>query len=228
MVYIVPALLAIVLVEAILSGRWYEPYFRAGFVIYRNSMQLADSLNEPLSAERLTDHFRGGFGPSLQFHELAHDEIAFREALFELKLFSYSPVMHGLIRHRPESHLLVVEGRANWFTVAFTVTVLCFVAQRLDAWPAVPFLAAILGAIYAIQVKRYGSVARCAAERNPPVVEPGSELGRARVGHGGGCPPGGRSRVLVLRRMTGALLERHNNALNLTSGAWQAGAPLAG
>lgn len=165
MTYVVPALVALALLEAILAARWYGPYFTTGLVIYRSTVPLDGSVEVAVSAERLTKQFRGGFGPSLEFHDLSPDDIGFRETLFELKLFSYTPVMHGLLRHQKERHLVTVEGRANWFTMVFSVGAIALVALQPVAWPVLPFLAVFLGGIYAVQVRRYDSVARAAAEK---------------------------------------------------------------
>jgi hypothetical protein len=165
----------------ILSGRWYEPYFARGLVIYRNVVSLG-STRLGLSADQLRQQLRGGLGPSLDFHELSPNTIAFREALFELKLFSYTPVMHGLLRYDQQAHAVTVEGRANWFTVAFSVLVLAFVWHRPEAWPVVGFLAVVLGGIYAVQAGRFRTVARCVTGAAPTLaLEPPGRKWRSLV-----------------------------------------------
>jgi hypothetical protein len=110
------------------------------------------------SVEDLTAAFRGGLGPSLAFRSIGIEEVAFREAFFELRLFTYTPVMHGLVRIEPATQHVEVEGRANWFSVVFTLLAAAFVWERPEAWPILIFLAALLGGIYKFQGTRFRRV----------------------------------------------------------------------
>ena len=124
MTYVVPGLFALILVEALASSRWWRPYFTNGLVVYRQSVPLGHSAPSLPGVEQLALRFRGGLGPSLAFREIGPGEVAFREVLFELKLLTYTPVMHGLMRLRRESQQVEIAGRANWFPIVF-----CLVTQ---------------------------------------------------------------------------------------------------
>lgn len=175
---IVLALLVVLLAELVAACFWYATYFRIGLVVYRKVLQRTSDTDTTALHERLTERFRGGIGPSLMFHELAPGEIAFREACFELRFLTYTPVMHGLLRLPPQSHLVKVEGRASWFIIAFSASVVGLVAAHLDAWPMLPFLAAILASIYFVQARSYGKVARFVADGAPDVALSDHQLRR--------------------------------------------------
>ncbi len=162
MQYGFPVLLAILAIEMIAASSWWQPYFTSGIRLYRSVVTTATAIRA-LDVAGLAEHFRGGLGPSLQFRELATGLVAFRETMFELKLFTYTPVMHGLLIVRPDSGEVVVEGRANWFTVGFTVFAGAFVAGVRDAWPILPFLCLLLVGIGMVQVKTYRKVGVVAA-----------------------------------------------------------------
>jgi hypothetical protein len=162
--YIVPGLFGLILVEALASGTWWRPYFTNGLVVYREVVPLGHSGASVPGAEELSARFRGGLGPSLAFREIGPGEIAFRQVLFELKLFTYTPVMHGLIRLKPESQQVEINGRANWFSIAFCLVMAAFVWSTPEAWPILVFLALLLVVIGSLQVSLYRKVAFFIAE----------------------------------------------------------------
>ena len=132
--------------------------------------------------EALASHFRGRLGPSLVFRQLESGEVAFREASFELKLLSYTPVMHGLLLAVPGSTECVVEGRANWFSLAFSLWMASFVLSRPEAWPILLVLVALVGGIEAVQATTYREVAKFAVEGvTAQQRDAGSSTWRGRV-----------------------------------------------
>jgi hypothetical protein len=162
--YAVPGLLVILLIEILLTSRWWPPYFTRGLVVYRRSLALTGSVGSFPSVDSLAQRFRGTFGPSLVFAQLSPGLLAFREKVFEFRLVSYTPVMHGLLRLRLESSHLDVEGRANWSPIAFSVAMLIFLRDFPDAWPMLGFLLAFLGGVGALQANQYAKVAAFVAE----------------------------------------------------------------
>jgi hypothetical protein len=165
--YAVPGLFAVLLTEAWAASRWWPPYFTNGLVVYRRSIPWTRSVMPLPGVESLAQRFRGGLGPSLVFCELGPGEVAFREKLFESRLFNYTPVMHGLLRLRPESGHVEVEGRANWFTIAFCLVFASFLWGFPGAWPMLGFLTVLLGGIGGVQATQYAKVATFVAEGEP-------------------------------------------------------------
>jgi len=165
--YAVPGLFVVLLIEAWAASRWWPPYFISGVVVYRRSILWTRSVASLPAVESLAQRFRGGLGPSLVFCEIGPGEIAFREKLFEFRLLNYTPVMHGLLRLRPESGRVEVEGRANWFTIAFCLVFATFLWGFPGAWPMLGFLVVLLGGIGSVQATQYAKVATFVAEGAP-------------------------------------------------------------
>jgi hypothetical protein len=102
--------------------------------------------------------------PSVVFRAIAPEEIAFRERFFELRFFSYTPVMHGLIRFDDHSQTVTVRGHANAFPLCFLALAVgsCLSGPSVEgfevlflAWAAVVF-----GMLYVIQAARFNAVCK--------------------------------------------------------------------
>ena len=151
--YAVLTLLIVFLVQTIAEAAWYPPYFRHGLVIYRWQRLPTSPVIADLSEATLEASFRGVFGPSQLFRQIGPGEFAFRHPTLEFRLLTYTPLMHGLLRVEP--HFVQVEGRANWFTVAFVGWIFAFVWQVRESWPFLVFAALFLGAgLLAAQIAR--------------------------------------------------------------------------
>ena len=147
---------AVALIEVVLSGTWSPFYFTRGLPLFRRKVAIP-SLGA-LVEERLEQAHAGGLVPPLLFRRLSGTEIAFREKALAIRLLSHTPVMHGLIRQDRDEGNVYVIGLANWFPLAFAVF---FMAMTLHWDPTcLIFLFLVLGLIYAIQARRYASVAR--------------------------------------------------------------------
>ncbi len=161
---LMPFVLAgIALLEMVASALWWAPYFRGGLRLFREELSAIVPVWHLPTIASLEERFARGLGPSLSFRALDSGEIAFRERAFELRLFSYAPVMHGLIRINPETRSVVVEGRANWFPLLFASGIFTFVWRRPGSWQVAPFLVAFLALIYWVQRRLYRRVGRCVA-----------------------------------------------------------------
>jgi hypothetical protein len=168
--YVLPILAIVFLVEIVLRSRWYPPYFTRGILVFRTSRPVATFAHGAELPDTLANRFRASFGPSLLFHRLPSGEIAFREPAFELKLFSYTPVMHGLLRLSEQDRVVEVEGRANWFVLALSAFFVFLAAGFPEGWALLIFAGLILGYIYSIQVRVYGKVADSVAQGAPPTA----------------------------------------------------------
>ena len=156
--------LAVFAVEAFLSSRWLPSYFRSGPIVFSQrivSRALPSSgLPQPVTLEF---EMRSAFAPPLQFRALSPGEIAFREELFEVRLFGYSPVMHGHIEARPLESSVFVRGRLNWSALVLFVTLALFLHGRGLVELMVLLLAAF-ASLYLIQAWRYRRVGAVLAE----------------------------------------------------------------
>ena len=147
--------LASTLAEASIAGLWYPPYYRSGIPVFKKEFHFPLVLSTKLNIDRLDSEFQSGFTSSIVFREIGEDEYAFREALLQIRFLSYPPLMHGHILIKPRRGMVTVVGRLYW-----TVFAVMFVALWPPDWvlEIVPFLVAILFALYAIQAYRFNKV----------------------------------------------------------------------
>jgi hypothetical protein len=141
----------------VLSLRWNRAYFTIGLPIFVWRVERAGGLVD-LSLEDLARSGATAAGPSLVFHRLGPDAIAFREKPFSGSFLHYTPIMHGVIRHRVEESSVVVMGLANWYAVALVAAFASLLGKSfLDIAPLVAF---VFAAIYLIQAVRFTRVAQ--------------------------------------------------------------------
>lgn len=157
MEYLFPLILLVAIAEIALSGTWAEFYFRRGLPLFRRRVQLPGI--PALAEEELAAAHSGGLSAPLVFKRFSAHEVAFREKAFGFHLFSYTPIMHGLIRYEPEEGCIHVIGWANWFILALAALSVWMFRDINDIMFPV-FLVGVVGVIYAIQAHRYSSVAR--------------------------------------------------------------------
>ena len=149
------ALVVLALIELVLSGSFSRPYFRFGIPIFIVRLP-ARERGLPDFEERLESEFSSGLTPPLVFRRFSPTEVGFRERAFGWRVFSYTPVMHGLIRLAPSEGTVYVIGWLNWFTAAFVAALIAF-SQLEPIFPI--FAAGVIVLIYIIQSRRYRAVA---------------------------------------------------------------------
>jgi len=117
------AVLAVIFIlETILSWSWVAPYFRHGIPIFSKTVPFCVLTSSTAISEQLSRELQRGFWRSQEFHPISEDAVAFREKAFEFRImFSYTPIMHGLIAMSPLERIIVVKGFLNWFFIAFSV-----------------------------------------------------------------------------------------------------------
>jgi hypothetical protein len=157
------ALIAITIAETVLAARWNRAYFRSGLLIFRQRIGFVGAIQSLPAAAHLDALLKGRWGPSLLFRELSPGELAFREALFEFRLLSYTPIMHGHIEALPAELVVLVEGRLNWSTLGF-VLMIALVLDRASSLVFLPFFVVVVGLIYLIQALRYRRVTTALVE----------------------------------------------------------------
>lgn len=162
--WLLPAVLVVLTLEIFLSGVWVGFYFRNGLPLFQRRVQIVQTFAHIPEPKQLEELLKRKYMPPLVFRKLDLYTYAFREKLFELSLFSYTPVMHGLLSFHPEKAEVVVTGFANWFVFAFCFAVVILSREWLDPLFIV-FPAAIVGAIYVFQSRRYAAVADIAVEQ---------------------------------------------------------------
>ena len=160
--------LAITIVEIVLSARWNLFYFTVGLPIFMRRVDRVVTVAE-LSLDELQQSTATVAGTPILFRRLAPDTIAFREKPFGGSMH-YMPIMHGLIRRRAEEASVVVLGFANWYIVAL---ILMFaVLTGKDFLDVAPYLLGAVAIVYLIQSVRYSRVVKVL--RRPQPVQEGS------------------------------------------------------
>lgn len=120
---IVPPIIIIFItlfLELHLSSGWNRFYFTKGIALFKRSIPLAYSPN--LSSETLSMNFNKESSHAMVFHQLSHEEIAFREEYQSFRLSSITPVIHGLIKYK-EGNLEII-GLLNWFPIVSSLVVI--------------------------------------------------------------------------------------------------------
>lgn len=160
--YAIPAgfivMVVIAVVEMILSARWNATYFTTGLPIFVRRVESMTRVEE-LSVEALEQGSKSFAGPSILFHQLTPDAIAFREK-YSGGFFHYTPVMRGLIRRRESDATISVIGFVNWWLLALLILLVWIF--KGDLRESI-FMAAMMGAVYLVQFVRYGRVAKAIA-----------------------------------------------------------------
>ena len=127
--FIFGSIFLLIIVELCLLGFWVPVYFQKGIPLFRKTFSYLSELNSEIIVNTLSEESKPGcLAPSMCFRKLNSSEIAFRERLFDFTLFTYTPVMHGIIRFDHNLNTVSVTGYANWFPFLF---ILIFVGNAL-------------------------------------------------------------------------------------------------
>ena len=153
---------AIAIVEIVLSAKWSRFYFTVGLPIFWRRVDRVIGLEDQSLHELLQVAATVAATPLL-FRRLAPDLIAFREKAFGGSIH-YTPIMHGVIRRRPEEATAVVLGLVNWYIVALIV--MFAILMGADFIGIVPYLVAAVSIVYLIQSVRYGRIAKALRRTN--------------------------------------------------------------
>ncbi len=147
---------AILFVEIVLSAKWNLFYFTRGLPIFIRRVDRVVTLEE-VSLDDLQKSTATVAGTPILFRRLSPEAIAFREKGLGGSIH-YMPIMHGLIRRRPEEASIVVLGMANWYIVALIV--LFAVLMGSDFLDVAPYLLGAVAVVYLIQSVRYSRIAK--------------------------------------------------------------------
>ena len=153
-------LISFLLIESILLLSWNRIYFRFGIPIFVKRIPFLGSLDEPFDAQYLEDNFEGVYVPNIFFRKIGSKECAFREKLCNFKIFSYIPVMRGLIRGDDGKKALCIIGYVNWYVVFFAMFALgSAIFYSIPSWTPMLILVALFYVTQAIRFKNIADVA---------------------------------------------------------------------
>ena len=148
-----------IIIEIWASAKWKAYYFLRGPVIFSKTFRVDSTDNLPELSKKLENNFRGTCFPSIIFKKFDQNVIAFREKLFEFVLVTYTPVMHGSVVVRNTGHEMTIEGRANWFPVAFSIF---WVTSSPSGAFGIYFIVGLMFVLYGIQYYRFTKVGEVA------------------------------------------------------------------
>ena len=154
--------LAITIVEIVLSAKWNRFYFTVGLPIFIRRVDRVTSLQDQSLHELLQVATTVAATPLL-FRRLGPDVIAFREKAFGGSIH-YTPIMHGVILRRPEEATAVVLGLVNWYIVALIAMFAILLGS--DIIDVLPYLLGAVSIIYLVQSVRYGRIAKALRRPN--------------------------------------------------------------
>jgi hypothetical protein len=155
----------LIIAEVVLSMKWNGFYCTRGLPIFVRRVESAANL-ESFPIETLEKASATAAGAPFQFRRLDPDTIAFRERSLG-GLMHYAPLMHGLIRKRPEEASVAVLGLVNWWAIGLIVFLVAILGRNI----AIIGLYAVgaLALLYFIQAVRYLRVAK-AIRKSAPIT----------------------------------------------------------
>jgi hypothetical protein len=125
-------------IEAVLLAFWVPAYFRRGIPVFREVLRIPCQPEE--IAATLSTQFTNTVSlPRLVFRQISEYEVAFQEAGGITPLWSYLPIMRGLICARPDGTTVVV-GILQWYPIVAAAAVAVGLAS---SGPAVVALALV-------------------------------------------------------------------------------------
>ena len=159
----------VALAEIGLSTAWSKMYFMFGLPVFVKKIPVNIHRAEIPPKDIFTTRFHSVWASSIGFKKIGPNMYGFREKTFQIKLFSYTPVMHGLLVFDHANHEVVVTGFANWFALGFSL--LWFILLMPPLFTDLPaalsfvlFSILVMGFLYAIQYSRFSEVADVAAQ----------------------------------------------------------------
>jgi hypothetical protein len=153
----------LIIAEVVLSIKWNRFYCTRGLPIFLRRAESAAKV-ESFPIETLEKASATAAGAPFQFRRLDANTIAFRERSLG-GLMHYAPLMHGLIRKRPEEASIAVVGLVNWWAIGLVVFLLAIL--RRDIAVIGLYAVGAFAVLYFIQAMRYLRVAK--AIRNAPI-----------------------------------------------------------
>jgi hypothetical protein len=171
-------LVIVILTELLMSGGWLPFYFRAGIPLFRRSFRFFEQ--PAISADNLAAAFTGGFLEPIIFHSISPQEIGFREKFWGLRLsFSYTAIMHGLIRIDNSQHEVSVTGYANWYILCLIAIIISYGLSSFgnDFWnfDVTLFLLLFFLFLYFIQFSRFTKIFRYLENEYSPYFRQGKK-----------------------------------------------------
>jgi hypothetical protein len=151
------AFLGALFLEALLLAFWIPGYYRRGIPVFREVVRRRAALSDDLVAA-LEARFAGGsLLPRLVFRRLSRHEIGFQEGAALFPLWTYLPMIRGLIRCEPNGRLVVV-GILLWYPIAAAVAVVVGlgpsgISTMASALAAVLVVTFVMGVLQAARLR---------------------------------------------------------------------------
>ena len=154
--------------DLVLSGLWVKVYFTRGLPIFRRSFDADPPHRQPPPINELQPALKSNVIHSLAMHALSQYEYAFRPTLIQLRVFDYTPTMHGLLRFDLNQRKVVVIGHANWLLILLTAMSVFIFISSSELWVWAFFgggYTLIVGSLYLMDWRRYMRIGELAARR---------------------------------------------------------------
>ena len=160
-------LLAVIAVEATLSGTWVPRYFTVGIPVLWRRLDVASDRGPLPSAGAIEQELPHDPQDPIFVRELGGASYAFRERLSRSRRRSYMAIMRGVLRFDPARGQLSLVGHLNWSIFAGLV-VTAWILARSPLPPAMSLfvlvpLVVMLAGHYFMQRRRFLEVARVVA-----------------------------------------------------------------
>jgi hypothetical protein len=156
-------LVVLLVVEAVLLGSWIPWYYPRGLRGFTRVFErLSHTQLTTVPELALEARFSGGvLVPDFVFRRISDREVGFQERAASFRVWSYIPVMRGLISYQPERARIVVAGILQWYAIVAPLVVLaCAWGEGLAEAATVGVVSAIaIAGLWGLQSARFHDVA---------------------------------------------------------------------
>ena len=148
--YLFFGLMAVFVLDLVLSTLWFRPYYRWGIPIFRRTRSLESSAQELPSVGDLTTRFGNRFWSPIVFRRIAPNTYAFRHRVWG----GYTPVMYGVLTLDTASSVLTCVGKPTGFILAFTVATV-LIPVFMGMYPFSVVVVGVILGVYYLETKRF-------------------------------------------------------------------------
>lgn len=151
--FIIVAIVSIT--ESIMLVIFSKWYFQKGINIYKNIIHFQTESISKINVNIIEDIIRDSKYPSLKIKMIGSNKYALRESL----LFSYTPIMRGVITINDSDGLIIFDGLLNYYPIALflwviVLTIITYGVAIIFILMSFPFLLWV----YNLQSKRYKNI----------------------------------------------------------------------
>ena len=155
----------IIVSELLMSWLWVPAYYLHGILVYKKSFSTSvDSLSQ-INFNEVSSITKRPLSSKMLFHVIDYNYIACREQLIDFTLFSYAPIMHGLIHLDRSSRNIFMKGYLNW-SVVFGILMIPYLVFYTDFFvghedflkTSIYFFASVFAFSYFAQWRAYNRI----------------------------------------------------------------------